>query len=72
MKVADRILAGVSEVTSQLRIKLAHPLTLSGGMAQFPEDAEEPTALVENAKTALISAKIMGGARIIKFDDLEE
>ena len=72
IEVARRILDVVSELPSEMKISLSHPLTLSGGVIQFPEDASAPGPLMENAKTVLVSAKIMGGNRIKSFEHLEE
>ena len=72
LKVADRILDAVSGLPTEMHIKLSHPSTLSCGIAGFPDDADTPGKLVERAKTALVSAKIMGGNRIKSFEHLEE
>jgi diguanylate cyclase (GGDEF)-like protein len=72
LNVANRIIETVSELPAEINIQMSHPLTLSGGVAQFPNDAETPGKLVENAKTALVSAKIMGGNCIKSFEHLEE
>jgi len=72
LEVAHRILVAVSGIPAEMKISLSHPLTLSGGVIQFPDDAETPGALVENAKAVLVSAKIMGGNRIKSFEHLEE
>lgn len=71
-EVAQRILDAISGIPAEMKIPLSHPLTLSGGVIQFPDDAETPGALVENAKAVLVSAKIMGGNRIKPFEHLEE
>jgi len=70
--VSGRILDAVSGIPVEMRIHLSHPLTLSGGLACFPFDADTPGKLVESAKTALVSAKIMGGNCIKSFDHFEE
>ena len=57
---------------SEINIQLEHPLTLSGGVASFPGDADAPEKLVEMAKTVLVSAKIMGGNRVRSFEHFEE
>ena len=72
IEVAHRILDTVSRLPEEMKITLSHPLTLSGGVIQYPDDATEPGALMENAKAALVSAKIMGGNRIKSFAQLEE
>jgi diguanylate cyclase (GGDEF)-like protein len=71
-EVAHRILDAVSGLPGEMNIPMSHPLTLSGGVIQFPDDAETPGALVENAKAVLVAAKIMGGNRIKSFEHLEE
>ena len=70
--VGGRILDAVSGLQSEIRVQLSHPLALSGGMAAGPDDADTPEKLVERAKIALVSAKIMGGNRIQSFEHLEE
>jgi len=72
LEVAQRILNTVSGIPAEMKIPVSHPLTLSGGVIQFPDDSETPGALVENAKAVLVSAKIMGGNRIKLFEHLEE
>ena len=72
LKLAGRILDAISGLPSEMRIQLSQPLTLSGGVAAFPNDADMPEKLMEQAKTALVSAKIMGGNRIKSFEHLEE
>jgi len=72
LEVAQRILDAISGIPAEMKIPLSHPLTMSGGVIQFPDDAETPGALVENAKAVLVSAKIMGGNRIKSFEHLEE
>jgi len=42
-------------------------MTLSGGIATYPDDGEEPEALVDAADHALYRAKIKGGNRIVTF-----
>ena len=53
---ADRALAGRSV-----------PMTLSGGIATFPDDGEEADALVARADKALYLAKTLGKNRIVLF-----
>jgi diguanylate cyclase (GGDEF)-like protein len=72
VRVADRIYSAIADLTKELRIQLAHPLSLSGGLATYPKDAQSAEWLVEKAKNALLSAKIMGGNRIKTFTKLEE
>ena len=70
--IADRILDAMSTLPAEMRIKEAHPFTMSGGIAGYPDDADTPGKLVEKAKTALVSAKIMGGSCVKSFTHLEE
>ncbi|HPJ68818.1 MAG TPA: sensor domain-containing diguanylate cyclase [Desulfobacteraceae bacterium] len=70
--IAERILNSISDLPNEMRIHLSKPLTLSGGVAGFPDDADTPGDLVEKAKTALVSAKIMGGNRIQSVEHFEE
>lgn len=70
--IAERILESVSGIPTEMRVQLSYPFTLSCGIAGFPKDADEPGKLVERAKVALVSAKIMGGNRIKLFEHLEE
>ncbi len=72
LEVAHRILDAVSGLPGEMKIPVSHPLTLSGGVIQYPDDATTPGALVENAKAVLVSAKIMGGNSIRAFERLEE
>ena len=72
LEVAHRILNAVSGLPGEMKIPVSHPLTLSGGVIQYPDDATTPGALVENAKAVLVSAKIMGGNSIRSFERLEE
>ncbi len=68
----NRIVDAVSEIPTEIRIKLSYPITLSCGISGYPKDAKDSGELVEKAKTALVSAKIMGGNRIKFFEPLEE
>ncbi|KAA3602088.1 MAG: GGDEF domain-containing protein [Candidatus Scalindua sp. AMX11] len=70
--VADRIVDAVSGIPTEMRITLSYPITFSCGIAEFPDDATTSGELVERSKTALVSAKIMGGNRIKLFEQLEE
>lgn len=72
LKVARRIIDAVSNLPAEMRVQSPYPLTLSGGTSGFPDDGETAADLVENAKTALLSAKIMGGNCIKDFDPSEE
>ncbi len=70
--IADRILKSVEHLSDEMRLNLDAPITLSGGIAGFPIDANTPESLVQKAQTAIISAKIMGGNAIKLFDHMEE
>ena len=72
LNVINRIVDAVSGIPTEIRIKLSYPITLSCGIAEYPKDAKNSGELVERAKTALVSAKIMGGNRIKFFENLEE
>jgi len=72
LSVINRIVDAVSEIPTEIRIKLSYPITLSCGISEYPKDAKDSGELVEKAKTALVSAKIMGGNRIRFFEALEE
>ncbi len=65
--VAQRILQVAKGIPAEMNIEPAHPLTFSGGVSCFPGDADTPERLVEQAKTALVSSKILGGDRIKRF-----
>ncbi len=72
LNVINRIVDAVSEIPTEIRIKLSYPITLSCGISEYPKDAKDSGELVDKAKTALVSAKIMGGNRIRFFNTLEE
>ncbi|KHE90737.1 MAG: sensor domain-containing diguanylate cyclase [Candidatus Scalindua rubra] len=72
LNVINRIVDAVSEIPTEIRIKLSYPITLSCGISEYPKDAKDPGELVDRAKTALVSAKIMGGNCIKFFETLEE
>ncbi len=72
LNVINRIIDSISEIPTEIRIKLSYPITLSCGISEYPKDAKDSGDLVEKAKTALVSAKIMGGNRIKFFEPLEE
>jgi diguanylate cyclase (GGDEF)-like protein len=72
INIINRIVDAVSGIPTEIRFKLSYPITLSCGVAEFPDDANTSEELVERAKTALVSAKIMGGSRIKFFENLEE
>ena len=70
--VADRIQETLTSLPDEMRIKVVSPFSISGGIAGFPDDADTPGKLVERAKMALVSAKIMGGGNIKLFTHIEE
>ncbi len=72
LNVMNRIVDAVSGIPTNIRINLSYPITLSCGIAEYPKDAKNAGELVEKAKTALVSAKIMGGNCIKFFDNLED
>ena len=72
LMIANRIITAVSTIPKEMNIDFKVPITLSGGIATMPQDADRPDALVEKANTALLSSKIMGGNQVKVFDTLEE
>lgn len=70
--IAQRILQVAKGIPKEMNIEPAHPLTLSGGISCFPGDADTPERLVEQAKNALVSSKILGGDRIKRFQSAGE
>lgn len=72
LNLSKRIAEAVSGISAEIRIELSYPITLSFGIAEYPDDASKSAELVEHAKTALVSAKIMGGNRTKLFEQLEE
>lgn len=72
LHVVNRIVDAVSAISTEMRITLSYPITFSCGIAEFPDDATTSGELVKRSKTALVSAKIMGGNRIKLFEQLEE
>jgi len=70
--IAKRILEAVQNLSDEMHLNLKSPITLSGGIAGFPMDADTPESLVQKAQTAIVSAKIMGGNVIKLFDHMEE
>ena len=70
--IAQRILNSMKQLTTELRLELDQPVSLSGGIAGFPTDADTADELVRKAQTAIVSAKIMGGNTVKLFDHMEE
>ena len=60
LNIANRTADAVSGIPTEIRVRLAYPITLSCGIAGFPDDAFTPEGLVEKAKTALVSATDYG------------
>ena len=71
LDIGNRILKAISGIPTEMKINLLHPLTLSGGIAIFPDDTDTPEGLMDKAKTVLISAKIMGGNQIKIYENEE-
>ncbi len=72
INMINRIVDTVSNIPTEIRFKLSYPITLSCGVVVFPDDVNTSEELVEKAKTALVSARIIGGNRIKFFGNLEE
>ncbi len=70
--VGQRILEKISAISSTGLIQKSPALTLSGGYCIYPEAGEQPKKLIKKAKTALVSAKILGGNRIKAYQEDEE
>ncbi|HLC25320.1 MAG TPA: sensor domain-containing diguanylate cyclase, partial [bacterium] len=49
--------------------RLHKPLTMSLGLATFPEDAQSLTSLIHNADRALYTAKAFGKNRVVVFQE---
>ncbi len=70
--VTERILSSIKAIPEEMHISSDNQLALSGGMSTYPYDAESPQTLLEKAKTALVSAKILGGNRVQSYEYQEE
>ena len=70
--VAHRILNSIAGIPDEGLIQREPALTLSGGYCIYPEAGEQPEKLIKKAKTALVSAKILGGNRIKAYQEDEE
>lgn len=71
LEIGNRILKAISGIPTEMKIDLLNPLTLSGGISIFPDNTNTPEGIMDKAKTALISAKIMGGNQIKIYEDEE-
>lgn len=69
LKVADRLLAQVSnrEFCAEGESPELFSVTLSIGVATYPEGATEPVSLLMGAKDALLQAKQRGGHRVVLY-----
>lgn len=72
LRIANRIAESISDTADAIHVHLTESLVMSGGVATYPEDADSPGTLVEKAKVALLSAKIMGGNRVMPYRRQEE
>jgi diguanylate cyclase (GGDEF)-like protein/putative nucleotidyltransferase with HDIG domain len=59
-EIAERICASVAGHQFSTRYNIAHPLTISIGIASFPEDATSPRSLIAKADFAMYEAKLKG------------
>ena len=73
---AERIRAGIESyefsVVRQGSRKESHHITVSIGIASFPEDSSDPIELVEMADSALYRAKRSGRNRVIAYREITE
>ncbi len=73
---AERIRAGIESckfsVVKQGSPKESHQITVSIGIASFPEDSSDPIELVEMADSALYRAKRSGRNRVIAYREITE
>jgi diguanylate cyclase (GGDEF)-like protein len=76
---AERVRAGIEEhhfkITRHSSAELepqTHRITISVGVAAFPEDARDPIELIELADTALYRAKRTGRNRVCAYNALAE
>ncbi len=57
LTLAERLRNAVAELDLRPKLRGAEPVTLSVGVATFPDDAEESLALIEQADRSLFAAK---------------
>ena len=73
---AERIRAGIESyefsVVRQGSRTESHHITVSIGIASFPEDSSDPIELVEMADSALYRAKRSGRNRVIAYREITE
>jgi diguanylate cyclase (GGDEF)-like protein len=60
----DRALAVAQRRFAAAQVELPEPVTVSAGVAFFPQHADDPHALLKRADTALYRSKIDGRARV--------
>lgn len=63
--LCERLRRQVEETTFRPRAPSSLKLTLSSGLAVFPEDGEEPRTLIQAAQRAYEEARRQGGNRIV-------
>lgn len=69
--VAEKICSNVKK-THWERLGIETPVTVSIGIATFPEDAFTKDALIKHADRALYKAKHLGRNKIVHFQDIED
>jgi two-component system cell cycle response regulator len=76
MVAAERIRAGIESyefsVVKQGNREASHHITMSIGVASFPEDSSDPIELVEMADSALYRAKRSGRNQVAAYRDVTE
>jgi diguanylate cyclase (GGDEF)-like protein len=66
-EIAERICASVAGHKFATRYNIVHPLTISIGIASFPEDATSPRSLIAKADFAMYEAKLKGKNQFCYF-----
>jgi diguanylate cyclase (GGDEF)-like protein len=69
--VAEKICSNVKQ-TPWDRLGIETPVTVSIGIATFPEDAFTKDALIKHADRALYKAKHLGRNKVVHFQDIED